>query len=684
MELTDTLAVLHGIGETRRRAFKKLGIETLGDLISFFPRAYDDRTAFLAIADTVPGESACIRAVVADEPRLSRIRRGLELVRFRAYDESGSVTVTYFNQSYLKNTFHRGEEYVFYGKLGGNLLKRELTNPVFERVGAKNGVTGRIVPIYRMTAGISQKLVSGCVAEALDGCLDYLPDVLPESVRREYSLAHAHFAYKQIHFPEDANSLALARKRLIFEELFVLSCALGSIRGERVKSGGVVPEAQNVDEFYASLPFTPTNAQKKCVAEAVADMRSGGAMNRLLQGDVGSGKTLVAAACVWYMCRSGYQCAFMAPTELLAEQHLKTLSDFLSPLGVSVGLLTGHMTAKQKREALQRLESGETQLVIGTHALISENVKFKNLALVVTDEQHRFGVAQRAALLQKGSRAHVLVMSATPIPRTLALIIYGDLDVSVIDELPPGRLPVDTFAVDESKRVRLNGFIRKQVEEGRQVFIVCPLIEEGETTPEGLKSAQTYAEELQNEVFPDLRVSLIHGKMKPAEKEAQMAAFAEGCADILVATTIIEVGIDVPNASLMVIENAERFGLSQLHQLRGRVGRGGHKSYCVLVSDSSSETSRERLGAMCKTQSGFKIAEEDLRLRGPGDFFGERQHGLPEMHIADLSYDMDLLQSAQRAAEETLRLDLELEREENLDLRRRINELFERNYDSFN
>ena len=680
---TDSLG---GVGRQRASALKRLGIETVGDLITYFPRAYEDRSAVLPIAETAVGESACVRAVIADEPRLSRIRRGLDILRFRAFDQSGSVSITYFNQSYLKNTFRRGEEYIFYGKVGGNLLKRDLTNPVFERADAQGAVTGRIVPVYRLTSGVTQKLIMSAVREAIDKCIDSVPEVLPEGVRRKYDLASARFALSQVHFPKDARELSLARRRLIFEELFVLHCALGMFRGERERRGGRLIGEADINVFYSALPFSLTNAQKRCVEEASSDMRSGRVMSRLIQGDVGSGKTAVAAACVWLTARSGMQSAFMAPTEILAEQHYKTLTSLLGPLGIKAELLTGRMGAKQKRDTLSRLESGETDLLIGTHAVISESVRFHDLALVVTDEQHRFGVEQRAALGEKGTRPHVLVMSATPIPRTLALIIYGDLDVSVIDELPPGRQSVDTFAVGEDKRGRVMEFIRKQVGEGRQVFIICPLIEESEDSPEGLKAAEDYARQLREKVFPELRVALIHGRMKAAEKEAVMADFSAGGADILVATTIVEVGIDVPNASLIVIENAERYGLSQLHQLRGRVGRGEHKSYCVLMAGSDAGNSKERLSVMCKTQSGFKIAEEDLKLRGPGDFFGSRQHGLPEMHIASLSYsyDTDILKNAQEASGELLRRDPELKSDENLPLRRRIEQLFETNFNAFN
>ena len=560
---------------------------------------------------------------------------------------------------------------------------RSMTNPVFEKEGKENGVTGRIMPIYRMSAGLNQRAIVQAVRQGLDLCGDQIPDILPEAVRRRCELAPARYAYENIHFPADFGALELARRRLIFEELFVLACALGRLRGERVREGGIPIGEADLDAFWRTLPFSPTGAQRRAVEQAVADLRGGGVMNRLVQGDVGSGKTLVAAALIWYVWKSGYASAFMAPTEILAEQHYHTLSAMLEPLGLRVGKLTGAMTAKEKREVKALLRDGGIDLIIGTHALFSQDVEYADLGLVVTDEQHRFGVEQRSALIGKGGRPHVLVMSATPIPRTLALISYGDLDVSIIDELPPGRQRVDTFAVDESYRSRLNGFIRKLTAEGRQVFVVCPMVEENEELAVPLKSAEEHARELQA-AFPELRVACVHGRMKAKEKDAVMAAFVAGEIDILVSTTVIEVGVDVPNAALMIVENAERFGLSQLHQLRGRVGRGQHKSWCILVSDADSEDVKARLSIMTKTNDGFKISEEDLRLRGPGDFFGSRQHGLPEMHIADLGADANTLQRAQQEATQLLQEDPALEKEENALLRERVEQLFRENADSFN
>ncbi len=682
-DLNTEVRYLKGIGEKKAQALNKLGVFSLRDLVSFFPRRYEDRSVCKPIALTVGGESVCVEAMVADTPRLTRVRRGLDLVKLRAVDDSGSLDITFFNQPYAKDNLHRGETYVFYGRIEVNGVRRGMVNPVYERSEGPRTVTGRILPVYRIAAGLNQRSMLSAVRQGLDACLDELPDVLPHDVRERCKLAQTAYAYENIHFPADYTALELARRRLIFEELFVLACALGRMRGERTREHGIQMRSGNMDRFWTALPFSPTGAQRRAVEEALANMDSGMVMNRLVQGDVGSGKTLVAAALIWHCAENGHCSAFMAPTEILAEQHCRTLTDLLGPLGLRVGRLTGSMSAKEKREVKAALKAGQLDLIIGTHALFSQDVEYERLALVVTDEQHRFGVGQRSALIGKGQRPHVLVMSATPIPRTLALIIYGDLDVSVIDELPPGRQKVDTFSVDESYRERLNGFIRKLVSEGRQVFVVCPMVEENEDLPMPLKNAQEHAAELAR-VFPDLRVGCIHGRMKAREKDAVMASMLAGETDILVATTVIEVGVDVPNAALMIVENAERFGLSQLHQLRGRVGRGRHKSWCILVSDNDGEENRARLSIMTKTNDGFRIAEEDLRLRGPGDFFGSRQHGLPEMHVADLGADVNVLQRAQQEATLLLAADPGLILPEHADLRESVEHMLNSGADSFN
>ena len=683
MDLNTDVRYIKGIGEKKAQALNKLGVFSLRDLVSFFPRKYEDRSSVKPIALTEDGETVCVEAMVADSPRLTRVRRGLDLVKLRAVDDSGVLDITYFNQPYVKDNLHRGETYVFFGKIEAVGPRRSMVNPVAEKAEGERQITGRIIPVYRVAAGLSQRVMLQAVRQGLDACLSELPDILPHSVRERNRLAQTGYAFENIHFPQDFEALDLARRRLIFEELFVLACALGRMRGERAREAGIRMEASDFTRFWSALPFAPTGAQRRAVEEAVRDMDSGSVMNRLVQGDVGSGKTLVAAALIWHCAENGYMSAFMAPTEILAEQHTHTLTELLSPLGLRIGKLTGSMTAKEKRQVREQLKNGDLDLVIGTHALFSADVEYEKLGLVVTDEQHRFGVGQRSALIGKGQKPHVLVMSATPIPRTLALIIYGELDVSIIDELPPGRQKVDTFAVDESYRARLNGFIRKLVGEGRQVFVVCPMVEENDELPQKLKSAEEHAQELQR-AFPELRVACVHGKMKAKDKDAVMASMVAGETDILVATTVIEVGVDVPNAALMIVENAERFGLSQLHQLRGRVGRGRHKSWCILVSDNDGEENRARLGIMTKTNDGFKVSEEDLRLRGPGDFFGSRQHGLPEMHVADLGADVNVMQKAQQEATLLLAEDPDLAKPEHAALRESVERLLKVNADSFN
>lgn len=682
-ELNTDIRYIKGVGEARAKSLAKLDIYTLYDLICFYPRAYEDRTVMKPIARVIPDETVCVKAMAAAAPRLSHIRNGLDLVKVRVVDEGGALEITFFNQSFIKDQIEQGETYVFYGKVTGSARRLEMLNPIFEKENY-NAVTGRIVPIYRLTSGLSQKLMGKAVRQGLDTCGDELPDTLPMTVRERYSLAQARYAYENIHFPLSLEALEIARRRLIFEELFIVSVAMGFLRSRRSTKKGRGLKDADVTEFYNLLPFVPTDAQKRSIDQAIGDMRGDTPMNRLVQGDVGSGKTAVAAACCWFAWKSGCQSAFMAPTEILAEQHYQSLSVLMEPLGIHVGLLTGSMTAKQKRTIIGQLSLGELDVIIGTHALISDDVAFFDLALVITDEQHRFGVNQRKALGKKGDSPHVLVMSATPIPRTLALIIYGDLDVSIIDELPPGRQKVETYTANERLRERTYAFIRKLVSEGRQVYIVCPMVEESESADEDLKSAKEYAEKLEKEVFPDLRISLVHGRLKSKEKERAMKAFAVGDVDILVATTVIEVGVDVPNAALMIVENADRFGLSQLHQLRGRVGRGVHQSYCILFEGAGGETSRQRLKIMKDLSDGFKISEEDLRLRGPGDFFGSRQHGLPELRIANLADDLEVLSRAQLAALSILTEDPNLNRSENKQLEERIRTLFELKADTLN
>ena len=698
LERGSPLTDVPGIGPAKARSLARLGLYWVGDLLGHFPQRYEDRRQCWPIRQAPLDAPCCVSAMVAETPRLSRVRRGLELVKVRAVDHTGTLYITFFNQAYLKDNLKPGVTYVFYGRVEESGRSRAMTNPAFEREGAGK-VTGLIMPVYPLTAGVSNNLLAGLTRRAVDECLSGLPDAVPAEVRRAHGLCGAEFAYRNIHYPESFETLEQARRRMIFEELLTLTCGLAMLKGRR--SGGTGRRLfADPAEFERLLPFAPTGAQRRAMADMAADLTSGRAMNRLVQGDVGSGKTAVAAYGAWAAAKNGCQCALMAPTELLAEQHYRTLSALLAPAGVRVGLLTGSVKGAEKKRLLAALAAGDVDVIVGTHALFSDGVAYYDLGLVIADEQHRFGVAQRAALAAKGaiseaeahvSAAHVLVMSATPIPRTLALIIYGDLDVSVIDELPPGRTPVATYVVGEDKRQRMYNFVRAQAALGRQIYIVCPAVDEGEPLDDtdggpamDLKAVTTYARELQEQVFPDLRVGFVHGKLRPKDKEAVMAAFAAGELDVLVSTTVIEVGVDVPNASLMVVENAERFGLSQLHQLRGRVGRGSHQSYCVLVTASRSDAARERLRALCATNDGFKIAEEDLRLRGPGDFFGRRQHGLPQLKVADFAADVALLQEARAAAEELIAADPELARPGHRLLLRRVRKMFQEEPEIFN
>lgn len=680
-DLTTDVRYVKGIGEQRAKGLEKLGIKTLKDLISYFPRAYDDRTSFKKISELEEGENACVEAMVAAAPVLNRIRAGLELVKLRAVDETGALDVTFFNQAYMRDNLRAGETYTFFGKPEGSGRRKSMANPIVEREGSRL-MTGRIMPIYPLTAGISQLTLVKAMEQGLAACQKLLPDPLPDEVRQEHQLCHIGYAYEQIHFPSSEETLQIARRRLVFEELFLLAIGLKRLRGRRDELICEPWKRVGIQDFVDSLTFELTGAQKRAINDICVDLTSGRPMNRLVQGDVGSGKTMVAAAALVYAARNGKQAALMAPTEILAEQHYKGLLPLLEKLGIRCVLLTGAMRAKARRAVLADLESGAAQAAVGTHALISADVAYQDLGLVVTDEQHRFGVSQRSALAAKGERPHLLVMSATPIPRTLALMIYGDLDVSVIDELPPGRQKIDTFAVPGSYRQRIYKFLKKEIAAGRQAYLICSMVEENDQIPDDRKAAAAYAKMLQEQVFPHLSVACVHGRMKPREKDKVMASFAAGEIQILVSTTVVEVGVDVPNATVMVIEDADRFGLSQLHQLRGRVGRGKHKSYCILISDNRSDESRARLKVMTQTGNGFEIAEEDLRLRGPGDFFGQRQHGLPALKVADLSCDMTLLKEAQSAAAELLKRDPELARCP--ETASKVEEMFAANADAMN
>ena len=682
-ELFDPISKLSGIGKAREKLFAALGIETLYDLLSHFPRSYEDRTRFVPICELEVDTPACFKAIVSSSPHTSHIRQGLDLTKVTVADETAKLHLTFFNQKYAAENLRYGEEYYFYGTVTGDYIGFNMTNPVFETVDKPGVLTRRIMPIYPLTAGLNNNLISRTVAQALTACADSLPEPLPAAVRQKYRLCDVKFAYRNIHDPDSFEALEQARNRLIFEEFFIFSAGLSLMRAKRTVAARTPFRQLDLTEFYRALPFPLTGAQQRVIDDILHDFSGGSVMNRLLQGDVGSGKTVVAAAAAYCAAKNGVQTALMVPTEILAEQHARSLEPLMTKLGVRTTLLTGSMTSAQKKNARAALAAHEVDFIIGTHALIAEATEFSELGFVIADEQHRFGVAQRAALAGKGNDPHLLVMSATPIPRTLALILYGDLDISVIDELPPGRQTIDTFLVNETMRSRINAFIRKQVAEGHQCYIVCPAIEETEDAV-SMKSAEMWAEALQKSVFPDLRVALVHGRMKGIEKDAVMGAFARGDYDILVATTVIEVGVDVPNATLMVIENADRFGLSQLHQLRGRVGRGDAKSYCVMFSSNKNAETNARLKALCKTNDGFKISEEDLALRGPGDFFGQRQSGLPAFKVGNLSMDMATLKHAQDAAAELLNTEHPERMAEYQPLLRRIRALFANNGTALN
>ena len=669
MDWNSPVSLLKGIGEQRERKLQKLGISTIEDLLTHYPREYKDRSEILKIADLPMEETSTFLAQVKEEGQNSRHGR-LVYTRMKVYDETGSVGVLWYNQPYMKNSLKIGEWYLFSGKLQKKYGRTEILSPEVERIG-ENFAGGRIIPVYPASEGISQKMLRNLMEDALSRMSGGMREELPLWLRKKYKLAERNFAIENIHFPKTEQGFYDARRRLVFEELFLLQAALYQLKHTLEDSGEgiLLKKKKALQEGKNMLPFALTGAQKRVLQEIEKDMTSGKTMNRLVQGDVGSGKTAVAIVTAYWAIQNGYQAAIMAPTEVLANQHFASFQRIFEPAGIKVVLLTGSLKAKEKREALEMVKNGEAQMIVGTHAVIQKGVEYHKLGLAITDEQHRFGVRQRSTLADKGQNVHTLVMTATPIPRTLALILYGDLDISIIDELPPGRQKIDTSAVDSRYHQRIYTFIQKHVKEGRQAYVICPMIEENEKLE--VQNVLDYTEELIREL-PDCRVACVHGKMKAKEKQGIMDDFAAGKIDVLVSTTVIEVGINVPNATIMLIENAERFGLAQLHQLRGRVGRGSEKSYCILVSDTKTKIAKERMKTMTESEDGFVISEKDLKLRGPGEFFGIRQHGLPELKIADLYQDMPILKEAQTAAAELLEKDRFLEAEEHLLLKEHI------------
>ncbi len=674
MDLDKDVKYIKGVGPNRVQLLNKIGIFTLKDLITYYPRTYQDRSKPKNIGECLNGEEVLIEAIVCGKVIDNRLK-GKTMQKLIVRDETASCTMMWFNQSYLKNRFQVGEKYKFYGKITNNFGKLTMMSPVFDEK-EKNFNTGKIIPLYPLTYQLSQNVLRKIMESGLLEVDKKLQETLPKYLLEQYNLMGINEAIKHIHFPTDFDDFNKARKRLVFEELLSTQLALLELKNSYLNDDIGIEFDKNVkmSDVINKLPFKLTKAQLKVLEEIDKNMEAKTSMNRLLQGDVGSGKTVVAMCAAYKAVKCGYQVAIMAPTAILASQHLENFKKILEELNINCELLISGISKKKKEDLLERLANGDIDILIGTHAIIEENVKFKKLGLVVTDEQHRFGVKQRTKIAQKGENPDVLVMTATPIPRTLALILYGDLDISIIDELPPNRKKVETFAVQKSMTNRINAFIEKQIQEQRQAYVVCPLVEENEELD--LKSVEVLYETYKKEVFPQYRVCYIHGKMRPKEKEEIMEQFKAGEIDILISTTVIEVGVDVPNANIMVIENAERFGLAALHQLRGRVGRGDFQSYCVLKYEGKGETVRERMKVMCSTNDGFVISEKDLELRGSGDFFGTMQHGLPEFKIANLFEDMPILKSVQIVAQKILDDDHKLEKEENLLLKQLIKDKF--------
>lgn len=670
LNLSTDIRYLKGVGKVRAEYLNAMGIDTVGALLRFFPRAYEDFGSIKKIFDCNMGETVCIKGKITSDITEHYIRKNMTLFKFSVFDGTGFCQITIFNNKYLAAKLGKDREYLFLGKIGIDRFGVNMSSPQIRETGFAG-----ITPVYKASSNITSAAIEKLVRSAISDV--EIDEILPESVKKGNNLTDIRDAIINIHFPKSKEALERAKKYFVFEELFILATSLMLLKGKRKSRAKAVINHDYTEEFYNALPFSPTGAQKRAVKECIADMASGRVMNRLIEGDVGSGKTLVAAALMYNVASYGCQSVIMAPTEVLAEQHFKSLSEFFGGSDIECVLLTGSMKKSEKTAAKQMLLSGEASVAVGTHALISDDIRFNNLALVITDEQHRFGVNQRAALSLKGENVHTLVMSATPIPRTLGLIIYGDLDISILNEYPKGRQEIDSYVVSSDIRERVYAFVKKHLDSGRQGYIVCPMVEESEQA-ENLKSAQQYYSDICRGVFKDYKVGLLHGKMKPKDKESVMRSFKNGEISLLICTTVIEVGIDVPNAAIMVIENAERFGLSQLHQLRGRIGRGKYKSSCIFITDLKGKKITERMSAIKNTSDGFKIAEADLRLRGPGDFLGSRQHGLPDLKIADLYADNDILKLASMAAANLLEHDRALKAPENAALRQAVIDMYKK------
>ena len=675
MDLEKDIQFIKGVGPNRATLLNKLGIFNLKDLITYFPREHEDRGNIKTIAEVQNGEEALISAFPVGRLNEIRIRKNLTLCKLIVRDETGSMRLTWYNQSYLKNVFKQNQRYKFFGKVLRKYGTPEMQSPVYEQEDSSRN-TGKIIPIYPLTYNLTQNTIRKIIENGLKEIDGKLDETLPDYILEKYNLLDYNDAIKQIHFPDTFEMFNKARKRLVFEELFSMQLALLSLKNNyEIKKPGIkFDKKAKMSDVIDVLPFRLTKAQLRVLEEIDKDMEKEKPMNRLLQGDVGSGKTVVALIAAYKAVKSGYQAVIMAPTAILATQHLETFHDILKDSGIRCELLISGITKKKKEDILNRLKQGEIDILIGTHAVLEENVVFNKLGLVVTDEQHRFGVRQRSIIVEKGENPDVLVMTATPIPRTLALILYGDLDISIIDELPPNRKKIETYAVTKGMSARVNNFIEKNIKEGRQCYVVCPLVEENEEI--NAKSVMEIYEEYKTKIFPQYRVEYLHGKMKPKEKDSIMEEFKNGNIDILVSTTVIEVGVNVPNSNVMVIENAERFGLAQLHQLRGRVGRGEYQSYCILKYQGNSEIIRERMKVISSTNDGFVISEKDLELRGSGEFFGTRQHGIPEFKIANLFEDINILKLVQSIALSIIDKDPFLEKEENKSLKKLVDEKF--------
>ena len=679
IDLKQSVQFIKGVGPSRVKLLNILGVYTIEDLISYYPRTYEDRTKITKIAELQDGQSAMIEAVTTSGASTARLRRNMTITKVIVEDDTGRALISWFNQDYVKTRIHAKEKYRFFGRVSKKSGITEFNSPVFDAENEHKN-TGKIVPVYPTTKGLNQTSIRQAIENALALVNEKLEESLPEYIVKQYNLMSLEDATKQIHFPSNMEKFTLARKRLAFEELLTFQLALLSLKTQYDNEIRGIKYDENVkmSDVINTLPFRLTKAQLRVLEEIDRDMESEKPMNRLLQGDVGSGKTIVAMISAYKAVKSGYQVAVMAPTTILATQHLENFNKILSSFGIKSELLISSLTKKQKQIVLDKLKSGEIDIIIGTHALLQENVEFKKLGLVVTDEQHRFGVKQRSIIAGKGNNPDVLVMTATPIPRTLAIVVYGDLDISIIGELPPNRKKIDTLAVRENMTARIVEFIKKNVDEGRQAYIVCPFVEDNEDM-ENVKSIEKLAKTYKDDIFKDYKVEILHGKMKPKEKDQVMQDFKDNKISILISTTVIEVGVDVPNANIMVIENAERFGLAQLHQLRGRVGRGEYKSYCILKYNGNSDLIRQRMETMTATDDGFKIAEKDLELRGSGEFFGTKQHGLPEFKIANIfdAEDIKILKLVQELAIKIEAEDSKLENEKNKKLKKMVTRIRE-------